>query len=389
LRGSTVRIDLVFPVLPPALDGIGDHTAHLARALARRGCRVRVLSTQAAPAPIPGVDVVDAFGLDPIWRVRDLASAVRHDPPDWLFVQFNQFSYGPWGFNPFLPWTLARLRAACPRMRLAVMAHEEFVPATHLRNAIMSLWQRAQFLALCRLADYMLYSTSAWVRKFRGWFPDTRGAHLPVGSNIPRSSMSRAEARAKIGVRAPLVVGYFGSTGGSRRIGHVRAALSRLQDLRPGGVELLYIGQHGAALRQILAGIPVHDAGPLPEAEVADGFAAMDLYVAPFVKGVSTRRGSFMAGLQHGVPTVSTIGAQTDPVLREQNGAAFLLTAETSHAAFAEAAASLAQTPSKRRALGREAASLYRRAFDWPVLAQQLETYLRPLTTPSPTALPT
>ena len=44
-------IDFIFPVLPPSLDGIGDHTAHLARALAAQGGTVRVLT---GLEPLPG-----------------------------------------------------------------------------------------------------------------------------------------------------------------------------------------------------------------------------------------------------------------------------------------------------------------------------------------------
>ena len=372
-----MRIDLVFPVLPPALDGIGDHTAHLAQALARRGCRIRVLSTQTVPNPIPGVDVVDAFGLDPIWRVRDLASAVRHDPPDWLFVQFNQFSYGRWGFNPFLPWTLSQLQQSLSRTRIAIMAHEEFVPGNTLRNAVMATWQRAQFWALGRIGDLIGYSTSSWMSKFKPWFPTTPACHLPVGSNLPLSPLTRDEARAKFELSAPFVVGYFGSVSGSRHLDHIRSSLQKLDSSASERIEFLYIGRHGATLRDALSGLPVRDLGPLPAPDVADAFAAMDLYLAPFVAGVSTRRGSFMAALQHGVPTVATAGMQTDPIFHRNDGNAFVLRPETDVDAFAEIASALQKDPDQRHQLGRVARRLYRDEFDWPVLARRVEDVLR------------
>ena len=378
-----MRIDLVFPVLPPALDGIGDHTAHLAQALARRGCRVRVLSTQTAPDPIPGVDVVDAFSLDPIWRVRDLTSAVRHDPPDWLFVQFNQFSYGPLGFNPFLPWTLFRLQRLLPQTRIALMAHEEFVPSSTLRNIVMSTWQRAQFWALGRISDVVGYSTSAWVDKFRPWFPKTPACHLPVGSNLPRSELSRRQARAKLGLQAPFVVGYFGSVGGSRHLAHVRTALETLQTATP-EIELLYVGRHGRTLQDALPELPVRSLGALSALDAADAFATMDLYVAPFVAGVSTRRGSFMAALQHGVPAVATSGSQTDPVLRRSDGEAFFLCPEADVRSFANAVVTLQSDRQRRLRMGRCASRLYQDEFDWSVLACRVESFLNRNSSPTP-----
>ena len=47
-----MRIDLVYPVLPPAVDGIADHAVLLARALVEDGHRVRLLS-RASDSPQP------------------------------------------------------------------------------------------------------------------------------------------------------------------------------------------------------------------------------------------------------------------------------------------------------------------------------------------------
>jgi glycosyltransferase involved in cell wall biosynthesis len=377
LRGSTVRIDLVFPVLPPRLDGIGDHTAHLARALARRGHDVRVLTGHDQTGDLDDVKVVGTFDLSPIWKITDLVRGVRETPPDWLFLQFNQFSYGPLGFNPFLPWTLYRLQQHLPQTRIAMMAHEEFVPAKSVRNAVMATWQRAQFWALGRIADVIGYSTSAWIEKFSPWFPTTPACHFPVGSNLPLSPLTRDEARAKFKLRAPFVIGYFGSVSGSRHLDHIRSSLQKLDGDASERIEFLYIGRHGSTLRDALPGLPVRDLGALPAPDAADAFAAMDLYLAPFVAGVSTRRGSFMAALQHGVPTVATAGAQTDPILHRNDGNAFVLRPETDVDAFAEIALALQNDPDRRRQIGRAARRLYRVEFDWPVLAGSVEDALR------------
>jgi glycosyltransferase involved in cell wall biosynthesis len=372
----TMRIDLVFPVLPPRLDGIGDHTAHLAQALARRGHDVRVLTGQDQTGDLGGVDVVGAYDLDPIWKITDLVEAVRETPPDWLFLQFNQFSYGRYGFNPWLPLTLRKIRRGVPDIRIAMMAHEEFVPANTLRNAVMTTWQRAQFWALGKIAERIGYSTSSWIDKFRPWFPTTPACHLPVGSNLPLSSLTRDEARAKFELGAPFVIGYFGSVSGSRHLDHIRSSLQKLDGDAFERIEFLYIGQHGSVLRDALLRLPVRDLGALPAPDAADAFAAMDLYLAPFVAGVSTRRGTFMAALQHGVPTVATAGTQTDPILRRNDGNAFVLRTETDVDGFAEAASALQRDPEKRKQLGRFAHRLYRKEFDWPVLARRVEDVL-------------
>ena len=372
-----MRIDLVFPVLPPALDGIGDHTAHLAAALGPTD-DVRVLCAQPEHTPIDGVEVIPAFTLNTRRGIRPLQSVVEAQPPDWLLVQFNQFSYGRWGLNPYLPHTLYRLKRACPSMRLAWLAHEDFMPTTSLKSALMSTWQRAQFWALGHLADHIFFTTDVWVDTYRSWFPNTPMERLAVGSNIPNVEAARADERTRLGLDPDaFVVGYFGSLHNSRLLPMLHTALRRLQVVNDHLV-VLYVGPQGDELRRTLFDVPVHDAGPLPAADVSRCFAAMDLHLTPFLDGVSTRRGSFMAGLQHGVPTVTTCGRHTAPWMRAAHDDAFLLAPEDAPDQFAHHAHALMTDSSRRRQIGDGGQAFYQRHFDWPVLAAQLRRALAP-----------
>lgn len=367
-----MRIDLAFPTLPPALDGIGDHTACLAEALAAQGASVRVLTAQAEADPIPGATVERAFSLERRRGVMELVAAVQNDPPGALVVQFNQFSYGRWGLNPYLPLALYQIKRAVPNVHLAWMAHEDFVPVTSWAFAVMTLWQRAQFWALGRLADRIFFSIDPWAQKYQSWFPKTPVHHLPVGSNIPNLGLSQQQARERIGLsERPFVVGVFGSAHGSRLLEHIRQALQALRR-RTQDVTLLYVGPDGEAVRAAMGAVPVRDAGALPAEDVSVHLAAMDLHLAPFVDGASTRRGSLMAGLQHGVATISTSGALTDRMLRAAEGEALVLTRAGDAAAFARRATELWQDEDERHRLGAGGQRLYQRSFAWERLAERL-----------------
>ena len=91
------------------------------------------------------------------------------------------------------------------------------------------------------------------------------------------------------------------------------------------------------------------------------------------IDGVSTRRGSVMAALQHGVAVIGTAGPLTDPVLRAA-GAAIRLTEVGEPERFAAAAAALAADPAGRAALGAAGRDLYAREFDSAVTAARLRT---------------
>ena len=370
-----MRLNLLFPVLPPTLDGIGDHTARLSAALAEHA-EVRVLTAQEAWDPIPGVGVRKAFSFPPRRGVLEIADAVQADPPDWLFVQFNQFSYGRWGLNPFLPLALWQVKRRIPELRIAVMFHEDFLPVNSWKNAIMTTWQRAQFWALGTLADHVFFSIEPWVKQYRGWFSSTPVDHLPVGSNMPYIPTERSTIRKELNIgQDTFVMGVFGSLHASRLLGHIRAAAEAVMQQTDDAV-LLYIGPHGAAFTCAMEGLPVIDAGCLPAEDVSRHFQAMDVHLAPFMDGVSTRRGSFMTGLQHGVATATTVGSQTDQILKEEVGNGMLASAEEDKKLYASQVLHLYQNRQAAHTLGRAGRDFYLVTCDWAAVAQKLIGHL-------------
>jgi glycosyltransferase involved in cell wall biosynthesis len=372
-----VTIDLVFPVLPPTLDGIGDHTAHLAQALSGQGCEVRVLTAQADWQPLSGVQVQQAFSLNRRRGVMNVVDAIRTDPPDWVLLQFEQISYGRWGLNPYVPLAVRRLRTTTPETRIAVMFHEDFMPASSVKFAVMTTWQRLQFWGLGRMADAALFSTETKARRYEDWFPDTPVHHLPVGSNIPAVDAEPPRERERLEIPPDdLVLGLFGSAHPSRLLSHVNAAAVACSRSRA-DCRVLYIGPDGDDVRGALdSGIPLRDLGPLPAEDASRCFAAMDLYLAPFREGVSTRRGSFLTGLEHGIPTVSTCGPETGELLRRRNGTAYRLAPWSNRDTFASDVVDLLHDPETRKGMSRAARAFYHSNFEWSEISRRLQRVL-------------
>lgn len=366
-----MRIHLVFPALPPVLNGIGDYTACLAKALSFHA-QIKVLTGQGAFDAIDGVAIEQVFSIQRPQDISMLPNAVVHDRPNWLILQYNPFSYGRWGLNPFLPLAIRRIKRCCPQTRIALMVHEPFVPIKSWKWAIETTWQRWQLWVLARAADLVFFSIDPWVRRFRRWFPKKPVLHLPVGSNIPYVRASRHRVRRQLGVdEDTLVVGIFGSAHPSHLLHFIRAATKAIA----GGSEklrVLYVGPHGARVRAALDGLPLTDTGPLPPKAVSEHFAAMDIFLAPFEDGVSSRRGSFMAGIQHGVATVSTYGAHTDEMLFTQNGGAFLLASDDEIERFTQYTLQLARDAERRARVGQAGRAFYEAHFSWERIASTL-----------------
>jgi glycosyltransferase involved in cell wall biosynthesis len=256
------------------------------------------------------------------------------------------------------------------------MFHEDFVPITSWKNAIMTTWQRAQFWALGRQADVVGFSIEPWATRYQSWFPQADVAHWPVGSNIPYVDIDRETARSQLGIDASaFVAGVFGTVHESRMVPFIRQAGEALS-CNTSDFLILYVGPDGDTLCAALSDLPVYDAGALPAEEVSVHLTAMDLHLTPFSDGASTRRGSFLAGLQHGVPTLSTEGPLTDPMLKEAIETAFLLTPVDRPEAFEEAALSLLADPSRRVQIGKAGQHFFDNCFRWDKVARKVSNSL-------------
>jgi glycosyltransferase involved in cell wall biosynthesis len=315
-------------------------------------------------------------------HVRVLASGTSNgalSDADVCVIQYEPFSFGRWGFAPSLVVDVLRTRLSRRRPVIALFVHESYIPAKrNWRSTAMNGWQRLQLLALRAASDVQLCSIEAWARRLRRMPPWTPVYHLPVASNLPDKRGSRGVQRAALGIeRDTLVLACFGLEHPGRLPGHAMAAATAIAETGR-SVHLLDLGA-GEPRRDVRGNLTVHAPGFLEADEAARMLAATDIFLAPYTDGVSTRRTTLMAALQHGVPVVGTVWEWTDRVLREATGA-LLLAPVDDIAAFAAHARSLAVDDDQRAAVGAAGRALYEAQFDWPVVSRNLLRVLRETT---------
>ena len=102
----------------------------------------------------------------------------------------------------------------------------------------------------------------------------------------------------------------------------------------------------------------------------------MDAAISPFVDGISTRRGSMMALLQHGIPIATTQTQWTDTLLGTSSLSRLLLSSAKSPEAFAaETADWLGRLPRGGVPDG-ELMNFYGQNFSWKAIAETMVTRL-------------
>jgi glycosyltransferase involved in cell wall biosynthesis len=365
-----MKIVLLAVALPPKLDGIGDYTARLASELSNSNTVIILMSHQQQVDEIEGVRALQCFRSDDPRSNWQLVDQIRELRPDCVIVQYNPFMWGRRGFNLQLPRVVRRMKEFT---RVAVMFHERYYkPVTNWKTALMAGYQRWQYRQLVSAADVCLYSTEPWLADHERSFPKKPAYHTPVGSNIPLMPGSREEARRTLGIKPDtLVLGLFGSAHVSRLLPFVRLAAEKL---RAAGMDilLLHIGPDQQAISNAVPGIPLRCEGTLAPEEVSRRFRAMDVYLSPFVDGVSTRRTSFITALQHAIATVGTAGENTGPMLSSQDGEAFLLAPSDQPDGFVAAVRRAVEDVALRRQLELGAADLFRSVFAWDQIASKL-----------------
>jgi glycosyltransferase involved in cell wall biosynthesis len=352
---------LLAAVKTQEMDGIHDFTQHLAEGLRQHeGVRADVINPK----------------LTSLQALCELVES-ENQVVSTLMLQYNPFSFGRWGFAPWLPVKLWRLKRSAPGLTVALMVHETYLPITDWRSAVMGVWQRLQFWAVALLADVIFTSIGAWRERLDAQSASRPVHHLPVGSNLPDMRASRVETRRALGAQEDtLVLAAFGTGNPVRLMDYVVAATEELGASR-GHTMLLNLGAGTPEIT--VSGTKVLTTGPMSDADVARHLAAADIFLSPFIDGVSTRRTTVMAALQHEVPIIGTDGPLTDTVMREAPDA-MRLTPVGDRAAFARAARELAGDSHDLRVRGRAAKTLYDQEFSWPATSKRLIEALEAMT---------
>jgi glycosyltransferase involved in cell wall biosynthesis len=369
---ASSKLSFITATFPPTVCGVGDHTAQLATALARTH-EVKVLTAYGEAKDLGCVKVEQAFRYDRPRSIFSLVEPIIADKPDWVIVQYDPFSYGArYGFNPYLPLAMNLLKRRSPQIKLGLVVHESFVPVHNWKSIALSLELKAQLWSLARVADAVFTATEPWVGRLIKWFPRKTIKHLPVGSNMPCVSLSRDEARSRLGIsQQTTVLGLFGRIQKTRSLEHISQAIKRT---RAAGLDVLvlYMGHDADAARRHLGNVALLADGPLAPEEISKRFTAMDVYLMPIDEGISTRRTSLMTGLQHGIATVATSGQATDRLLLREDGKAFLLADVCAPEVFGDHVLDLISNSARRKLLSDGAAQLFSREFTWERISQTL-----------------
>jgi glycosyltransferase involved in cell wall biosynthesis len=353
---------------------VSDYTYWVSKGLAAEGDEVHVWcpGRESLQVQEPGVVIHRELGqVTPSDLRRAGEQLDRFPAPRRILVQWVPHGYGCASMNlPFCWWL--RDRAALHGDHVEIFVHEPYLPfsRTSLRQNGAALMHRVMTMVLLRAARHVWISIPAWEEKLRPYALKRRISldWLPIPSNIPidHDPDEIGRVRCRYLPNGGFLIGHFGTF--SWPITSMLEPVLRALVSEPVNQTVLLMGIGSHEFRQqLIQKEPRFDgrlqaAGALAARDVSCHLAACDLLIQPYPDGVTTRRGSVMAGLSHGKPIVSTRGVLTDSFWK--NTSALALAESRDVDGFVRLVEQLRNDAAERARMGQAARLLYQQRLD-------------------------
>jgi len=336
--------------------GLGDHIARLLANLEILGLECPVMS----PSDKPWIRVPKQLvAADPrsLSGFARACSTVAEVSPDVVLVPYIPFMLGRGGISvAFTQW----VRHVSARWPTVFVVHEPAATFS-LRPKYFAiwLWHALTLGAMLRAVDRVVFSIGYWRNRARRFFMlgDKPCRTIPIGSNIPCAAgpVFATGCGLRLGTFWTQHPGFLGDwvIDAARAIAH-----------RGLSVTLVAFGRSAATMpRHPDYTVEVH--GGLDAQAMSTRLASVDVMLLPYRDGVSFRRTTFFAALEHGLPTLTTTGYATDePGLYRALGAV----STSDRAGFVRVALELAAGAERRQLKAAAANSLHAARFDWKIL---------------------
>jgi glycosyltransferase involved in cell wall biosynthesis len=310
-----MHICIVSGTFPPMHCGVGDSTKVIARALARAGHQVTVLTSYSVDNPA-GADGYKVVGGVTGWRLADVPQIIRllrSIKPDAIVVQYPTKAYGR-KLGIFLIPVSIRLARIVPRRRLLLILHEY----------LNAHWLKRLAIAAMVITVPQTLAFEDDLTRLRRWIPSAMAdIHARPPSpvhfdDVTLTEEERKEFRAQMGAaNGDFLLINFGLVSPAKGIESILQAHVAL--LKQGlSTTVVIVGppaegndEYVAQLKQQSVELGIEKKvtwlGYQPEESVVKMLKAADVTVLPFVDGVRyPMSASFATAASCGVPIITT-----------------------------------------------------------------------------------
>lgn len=362
---ARLRFGILTRNLPPLWCGIADHSISLAEHLKRQGHEVLLIGSRGDAAE--GVQIVtDEWGERALVRLRSQLEGMQCDH---LMMQYTPLMYA--SGNRTEHDALVRFwQKLSIFVTTSLIVHETYFRTWRRPlSLVRGTYQRRALRAMCRASHHVFTSSEPLLSEMAGWKLKRAPVMLPISSNIPVLEADTDALRARHDVSAnALMLTLFG--GGNNLKWMLDQVLGLERRLQADGIACVWLLLGGVPMEWLPATARVLDPGRLPLHELTAYLQMTDVFLMPNWSGVSAKRGTLMAALEHALPVVGTRGYMTDPFWIDVEGVKLIDSGDI--LGFSRAVVALASDPQLRRRLGDANRDYFLKHFTWVEIISRL-----------------
>lgn len=295
----------------PYMDcGVGDFTSMMANALARIGNDVSVITSVKANSDVDDIEVhniVDKFNYS---SIKLIIRELKKINPDIIHIQYPSHGF----YNRKITSILLPLmiKKKIKKSKLVETVHE--YPKYSWKGRCI-YWINYKIMDKTIFVEE--YYNNLIKKDFPNMYKKLNISNIPIGSNIPQSSICELEKKKlidKLGLSNKKIITYFGFARPNKGIDDLFKAISVIKNEN---IKVLYIGElrenneYEKSLLELMEKLNIKDKFVITgyiktNIEVADYLSISDVCVLPFKDGVKERYGSFLAACTQKIKIITT-----------------------------------------------------------------------------------
>ncbi len=341
-------------------DALEDYSNWLKRSLEQQGQLMEILR-------VPWATNGWLNGVSWVWRES------RNWRGRWVLLQYTALGWSKRGFPigaAITIWIANHRGAKC-----AIVFHDA-LPYTAPRF-VDRVRRAVQLWVMRKLYRLSVYSFMTVPVENVAWLPHpaTKAQFIPIAANLSGTLVKLNDGNSVRENNLPKKIAIFGVTGPPQLQPEVEfiAQIVRQTSEQLGTIKLLVLGRNAqeaeAPLRAALAGakVELEILGVLPSDDIERRLSESDVLL--FLRGgISSRRGSALAGLACGLPVVAFEGPETGPPITE---AGVLLSPEGDRPALANNLTRVLSDDALRNDLRKRSLEAREKYFSWNVIARK------------------
>ncbi len=292
---------LISPHYPPKKSGVGDYTQFLKKSLEEHSLEV---------------DVLHDGNFLKSWKSLDVLSL--NDMLDWstydeVIIQYTPNMYNPkGGINLLFPFVVSSI--ARRHKNVSIYFHEVAFPYRKtLKSFILNFFHRIQAHLLIKNAKRVFTSSDIFVNLLTDSYK-TEAKKISVGSNIPISRINPLEIKSEFLINEnDNYIVLFGGFHESKKYEQFYELIDSID------LKIIHIGMTKDRLPEQVKSLKLDGyifTDYLSDREVSGVLQCGYPLYCYFDDGASTRRGSLIAGLNHGCRVITNFSSFTDSIFK-------------------------------------------------------------------------